>query len=151
MKNALEIGRWIFLVVIILQLVGLSIAIAMKTCCYREADEDYEDFEAQQALEAANRAHSESVKAQVGAHLVLSIFLSFFSTGRGGAGWLRGSACVLRHGVLRQPRWQRGLMLAEGALTAAPQPCVIYGCCPRRSRLGKHESADGRVCSAYLY
>ena len=64
MRNALEIGRWVFLVVIVLQLIGLIVAISMKTCCYRSA-EDYEDFEAQAQEAQSNKAQAEAVKAQV--------------------------------------------------------------------------------------
>ncbi|GAB4814716.1 hypothetical protein N2152v2_001762 [Parachlorella kessleri] len=63
-RNALEIGRWVFLVVIILQLIGLIVAISMKTCCYRTA-EDYEDFEAQAQEAQSNKAQAEAVKAQI--------------------------------------------------------------------------------------
>ncbi len=63
-RDALEIGRWIFLGVIAMQLIGLIVAISMKTCCYRDGD-DYEDFEAQAEEAATARAQAENVKAQV--------------------------------------------------------------------------------------
>lgn len=63
MTTALEAGRWVFLVVIVLQLAGLVVAVSMRTCCYREGD-DYEDFEAQQAEEAA-KATDKTLRAQV--------------------------------------------------------------------------------------